>query len=114
MSFFTGTPEDYPQYFHMNLTTAELTLLKPINRDLHQKFDLVIKVILTEFLFPYAFENCLVAKSTRENVVESCLSFLDYFFKPSGVSYHHHKGEGCEVLLKRERVMLDAFSRQLS
>ncbi|XP_064924246.1 protocadherin-15 isoform X5 [Columba livia] len=27
----------------MNLTTAELTLLKPINRDLHQKFDLVIK-----------------------------------------------------------------------
>ncbi|KAF1449554.1 Protocadherin-15, partial [Spheniscus demersus] len=41
--FFTGTPEDYPQYFHMNLTTAVLTLLKPINRDLHQKFDLVIK-----------------------------------------------------------------------
>ncbi|XP_062493909.1 protocadherin-15 isoform X7 [Pezoporus occidentalis] len=27
----------------MNLTTAVLTLLKPINRDLHQKFDLVIK-----------------------------------------------------------------------
>ncbi|XP_027548726.1 protocadherin-15 isoform X5 [Neopelma chrysocephalum] len=42
-SILVGTPEDYPQYFHMNLTTAELTLLKPINRDLHQKFDLVIK-----------------------------------------------------------------------
>ncbi|XP_056351491.1 protocadherin-15 isoform X2 [Oenanthe melanoleuca] len=42
-SILIGTPEDYPQYFHMNLTTAELTLLKPINRDLHQKFDLVIK-----------------------------------------------------------------------
>ncbi|XP_053548881.1 protocadherin-15 [Bombina bombina] len=38
-----GTPEDYAQYFYMNITTAELTLLKPINRDLHQKFDLVIK-----------------------------------------------------------------------
>ncbi|XP_012985662.2 protocadherin-15 isoform X2 [Melopsittacus undulatus] len=42
-SILVGTPEDYSQYFHMNLTTAELTLLKPINRDLHQKFDLVIK-----------------------------------------------------------------------
>uniref|UniRef100_A0A8C3R0M7 Protocadherin related 15 n=1 Tax=Cyanoderma ruficeps TaxID=181631 RepID=A0A8C3R0M7_9PASS len=42
-SILVGTPEDYPQYFHMNLTTAELSLLKPINRDLHQKFDLVIK-----------------------------------------------------------------------
>ncbi|XP_050161453.1 protocadherin-15 isoform X1 [Myiozetetes cayanensis] len=42
-SILVGTPEDFPQYFHMNLTTAELTLLKPINRDLHQKFDLVIK-----------------------------------------------------------------------
>ncbi|XP_014114964.1 PREDICTED: protocadherin-15 isoform X2 [Pseudopodoces humilis] len=42
-SILVGTPEDYPQYFHMNLTTAELTLLKPVNRDLHQKFDLVIK-----------------------------------------------------------------------
>lgn len=57
--FFAGTPEDYPQYFHMNLTTAELTLLKPINRDLHQKFDLVIKVIWAEFfsVFLYSLEN---------------------------------------------------------
>uniref|UniRef100_A0A8C3ISV2 Protocadherin related 15 n=1 Tax=Chrysemys picta bellii TaxID=8478 RepID=A0A8C3ISV2_CHRPI len=42
-SILLGTPEDYPQYFCMNLTTAVLSLLKPINRDLHQKFDLVIK-----------------------------------------------------------------------
>ncbi|XP_067996482.1 protocadherin-15 [Melanerpes formicivorus] len=42
-SILVGTPEDYPLYFHMNLSTAELTLLRPINRDLHQKFDLVIK-----------------------------------------------------------------------
>uniref|UniRef100_A0A8D0GEL4 Protocadherin-15 n=1 Tax=Sphenodon punctatus TaxID=8508 RepID=A0A8D0GEL4_SPHPU len=42
-SILVGTPEDYPQYFHMNLSTAVLSLLKPISRDLHQKFDLVIK-----------------------------------------------------------------------
>ncbi|XP_056385985.1 protocadherin-15 [Hyla sarda] len=42
-SILVGTPEDYAQYFHMNRTTAVLTLLKPVNRDLHQKFDLVIK-----------------------------------------------------------------------
>ncbi|XP_066474848.1 protocadherin-15 isoform X2 [Tiliqua scincoides] len=42
-SILVGTPEDYAQYFSMNGTTAILSLLKPINRDLHQKFDLVIK-----------------------------------------------------------------------
>ncbi|XP_040218008.1 protocadherin-15 isoform X6 [Rana temporaria] len=42
-SILVGTPEDYTEYFHMNRTTAVLTLLKPVNRDLHQKFDLVIK-----------------------------------------------------------------------
>ncbi|XP_068113953.1 protocadherin-15 [Hyperolius riggenbachi] len=42
-SILVGTPEDYADYFHMNRTTAVLTLLKPVNRDLHQKFDLVIK-----------------------------------------------------------------------
>uniref|UniRef100_F6WJ16 Protocadherin-15 n=1 Tax=Ornithorhynchus anatinus TaxID=9258 RepID=F6WJ16_ORNAN len=38
-----GTPEDYLQYFYMDPSTAELSLLQPINRDFHQKFDLVIK-----------------------------------------------------------------------
>ncbi|XP_026535897.1 protocadherin-15 [Notechis scutatus] len=42
-SILVGTPEDYSQYFSMNATTAKLSLLKPINRDFHQKFDLVIK-----------------------------------------------------------------------
>lgn len=81
----------------MNLTTAVLTLLKPVNRDLHQKFDLVIKVILAEFVFPYAFENCLVTKSSRGNVGVGggggeaggpCLSFLHFslfFFSLSGI-----------------------------
>lgn len=39
-----GTPEDYPRFFHMHPRTAELSLLEPVNRDFHQKFDLVIKV----------------------------------------------------------------------
>ncbi|XP_039222867.1 protocadherin-15, partial [Crotalus tigris] len=42
-SILVGTPEDYSPYFSMNATTAKLSLLKPINRDFHQKFDLVIK-----------------------------------------------------------------------
>nr|ABC79273.1 protocadherin-15-CD2 isoform 6 [Mus musculus] len=43
-SILVGTPEDYPRFFHMHPRTAELTLLEPVNRDFHQKFDLVIKV----------------------------------------------------------------------
>ncbi|XP_069097078.1 protocadherin-15 [Pleurodeles waltl] len=42
-SILVGIPEDYNDYFRMNQTTAVVTLLKPISRDLHQKFDLVIK-----------------------------------------------------------------------
>ncbi|XP_068817412.1 protocadherin-15 isoform X5 [Capricornis sumatraensis] len=42
-SILVGTPEDYPRFFHMHPRTAELSLLEPINRDFHQKFDLVIK-----------------------------------------------------------------------
>uniref|UniRef100_A0A286XPL6 Protocadherin-15 n=1 Tax=Cavia porcellus TaxID=10141 RepID=A0A286XPL6_CAVPO len=42
-SILVGTPEDYPRFFHMHPRTAELSLLEPVNRDIHQKFDLVIK-----------------------------------------------------------------------
>ncbi|XP_044516266.1 protocadherin-15 [Gracilinanus agilis] len=42
-SILVGTPEEYPQYFHMHPRTAELSLLQPVNRDFYQKFDLVIK-----------------------------------------------------------------------
>ncbi|XP_069755500.1 protocadherin-15b [Narcine bancroftii] len=42
-SILVGTPEDYAKYFYLNNITAELYLLRPINRDFHQKFDLVIK-----------------------------------------------------------------------
>ncbi|XP_054546647.1 protocadherin-15 isoform X2 [Talpa occidentalis] len=42
-SILVGTPEDYPRFFHMHPRTAELSLLEAVNRDFHQKFDLVIK-----------------------------------------------------------------------
>ncbi|XP_041117437.1 protocadherin-15-like isoform X2 [Polyodon spathula] len=42
-SILVGTPENYINYFSLNQTTAELRLLKPVSRDLYQKFDLVIK-----------------------------------------------------------------------
>lgn len=99
----------------MNLTTAVLTLLKPVNRDLHQKFDLVIKVILAEFVFPYAFENCLVTKSSRGNVAGGVglggwgsrgalhvfPAFFFIFFLASQASFSTMtEKEGCELILK--------------
>lgn len=40
----SGKPETYAEYFSLNRTTAELVLLKPIDRELYRRFDLVIKV----------------------------------------------------------------------
>lgn len=40
----TGKPESYVDYFSLNQTSAELLLLKPVDRELHSRFDLVIKV----------------------------------------------------------------------
>uniref|UniRef100_A0A8C4H927 Cadherin domain-containing protein n=1 Tax=Dicentrarchus labrax TaxID=13489 RepID=A0A8C4H927_DICLA len=42
-SILVGKPESYAEYFSLNRTTAELLLLKPIDRELHRRFDLVIK-----------------------------------------------------------------------
>ncbi|KAM6897023.1 protocadherin-15-like [Xenentodon cancila] len=42
-SILIGKPESYVEYFSLNATTAELLLVKPINRELHHRFDLVIK-----------------------------------------------------------------------
>ncbi|XP_062415976.1 protocadherin-15-like isoform X1 [Pungitius pungitius] len=42
-SFLIGKPESYAEYFSLNVTTAELLLLKPIDRELYRRFDLVIK-----------------------------------------------------------------------
>ncbi|XP_029312580.1 protocadherin-15-like [Cottoperca gobio] len=42
-SILIGKPESYAEYFSLNGTTAELLLRKPIDRELHRRFDLVIK-----------------------------------------------------------------------
>ncbi|KAF3704406.1 Protocadherin-15 Precursor [Channa argus] len=42
-SILIGKPESYAEYFSLNRTTAELLLLKPIDRELYYRFDLVIK-----------------------------------------------------------------------
>uniref|UniRef100_H3C5M5 Protocadherin-15 n=1 Tax=Tetraodon nigroviridis TaxID=99883 RepID=H3C5M5_TETNG len=38
-----GHPATYAEYFSLNKTTAELRVLQPINRDLYQRFTLIIK-----------------------------------------------------------------------
>ncbi|XP_068611043.1 protocadherin-15-like [Brachionichthys hirsutus] len=38
-----GKPESYAEHFSLNRTTADLLLLKPIDRELHSRFELVIK-----------------------------------------------------------------------
>uniref|UniRef100_A0A668RJB3 Protocadherin-15 n=1 Tax=Oreochromis aureus TaxID=47969 RepID=A0A668RJB3_OREAU len=42
-SILIGKPESYVEYFRLNRTTAELLLLKPIDREYYRRFDLVIK-----------------------------------------------------------------------
>ncbi|MEQ2233370.1 Protocadherin-15, partial [Ilyodon furcidens] len=43
-SILIGKPATYAEYFSLNRTTAELMLLKPIDREIYRRFDLVIKV----------------------------------------------------------------------
>uniref|UniRef100_A0A8C1YVD5 Protocadherin-15 n=1 Tax=Cyprinus carpio TaxID=7962 RepID=A0A8C1YVD5_CYPCA len=38
-----GQPATYPEFFSLNRSTAELRLLKPVDRELYQRFNLVIK-----------------------------------------------------------------------
>ncbi|XP_034563499.1 protocadherin-15-like isoform X4 [Notolabrus celidotus] len=42
-SILIGKPESYADYFSLNRTTAELLLLRPIDRERYRRFDLVIK-----------------------------------------------------------------------
>uniref|UniRef100_A0A3P8V6C1 Protocadherin-15 n=1 Tax=Cynoglossus semilaevis TaxID=244447 RepID=A0A3P8V6C1_CYNSE len=42
-SILIGKPQLYADYFSLNRTTAELLLLKPVDRELFRRFDLVIK-----------------------------------------------------------------------
>ncbi|XP_016382084.1 protocadherin-15-like [Sinocyclocheilus rhinocerous] len=38
-----GQPTTYPEFFSLNRSTGELRLLKPVDRELYQRFNLVIK-----------------------------------------------------------------------
>nr|XP_057918204.1 protocadherin-15-like [Doryrhamphus excisus] len=42
-SILIGKPDSYVEYFSLNRSTAELLLLKPIDRELYRRFDLVVK-----------------------------------------------------------------------
>ncbi|XP_062311271.1 protocadherin-15-like, partial [Osmerus eperlanus] len=42
-SILIGKPDAYAHFFSLNRTSAELLLLRPIDRELYQRFDLVIK-----------------------------------------------------------------------
>ncbi|XP_019738894.1 protocadherin-15-like isoform X3 [Hippocampus comes] len=42
-SILIGKPESYAEYFSLNRTTAELSLRKPVDRELCRKFDLIVK-----------------------------------------------------------------------
>ncbi|KTG05233.1 hypothetical protein cypCar_00041171, partial [Cyprinus carpio] len=42
-----GQPATYAEFFSLNRSTAELRLLKPVDRELYQRFNLVIKVIIS-------------------------------------------------------------------
>lgn len=50
---FSGHPAAHAEYFSLNKTTAELLVLQPINRDLYQRFTLIIKVIKNSYYFSF-------------------------------------------------------------
>lgn len=56
----SGHPATYAEYFSLNKTTAELRVLQPINRDLYQRFTLIIKVIKNNHLRSSAFMGLLL------------------------------------------------------
>lgn len=58
----SGHPATYAEYFSLNKTTAELRVLQPINRDLYQRFTLIIKVIKNKIIFgyPYLWVYCCI------------------------------------------------------
>jgi len=73
----SGQPESYAEYFSLNGTTAELLILKPIDRELYRRFDLVIKV-----------RNTGTAKKGRRNLI----------FEPACFFWKRHPPPQCAVL----------------
>lgn len=77
---FSGKPASYADYFSLNGTTAELLLLRPISREQQQRFDLIIKVIITKM---ESFENACGA-----GLLYLANRMLLFYFNYSSFSFH--------------------------
>ncbi|XP_037610814.1 protocadherin-15-like isoform X3 [Sebastes umbrosus] len=66
-SILIGKPESYVEYFSLNGTSAELLLLKPIDRELYRRFDLVIKAEQDNGHPLPAFANLLIEVLDENN-----------------------------------------------
>ncbi|KAM8876084.1 protocadherin-15b isoform 1-T1 [Synchiropus picturatus] len=86
-SVLIGKPESYSEYFSLNRTTAELLLLKPIDRELHHRFDLVIKAEQDNGHPLPAFANLQIEVLDENNQAP-------YFLRPS---YHGYVSEASPV-----------------
>lgn len=76
-SYVAGEPSAYSAYFSLNKTTAEVRVLQPISRDLHQAFTLVIKV---------NYRNIRLIHPLIVALLESALHLLNSF----EISLHVH------------------------
>uniref|UniRef100_A0A7N8Y4Z0 Protocadherin-15 n=1 Tax=Mastacembelus armatus TaxID=205130 RepID=A0A7N8Y4Z0_9TELE len=86
-SILIGKPESYAEYFSMNRTTAELLLLKPIDRELYRRFDLVIKAEQDNGHPLPAFANLQIEVLDKNNQAP-------YFLE---TSYHGYVSEASPV-----------------
>ncbi|TDG98030.1 hypothetical protein EPR50_G00213960 [Perca flavescens] len=86
-SILIGKPESYAEYFNLNRTTAELLLLKPIDRELYRRFDLVIKAEQDNGHPLPAFANLQIEVLDKNNQAP-------YFLE---TSYHGYVSEGSPV-----------------
>ncbi|XP_078135215.1 protocadherin-15b [Sander vitreus] len=86
-SILIGKPESYAEYFSLNRTTAELLLLKPIDRELYRRFDLVIKAEQDNGHPLPAFANLQIEVLDKNNQAP-------YFLE---TSYHGYVSEASSV-----------------
>uniref|UniRef100_A0A8C9XI36 Protocadherin-15 n=1 Tax=Sander lucioperca TaxID=283035 RepID=A0A8C9XI36_SANLU len=86
-SILIGKPESYAEYFSLNRTTAELLLLKPIDRELFRRFDLVIKAEQDNGHPLPAFANLQIEVLDKNNQAP-------YFLE---TSYHGYVSEASPV-----------------
>uniref|UniRef100_A0A665WB09 Protocadherin-15 n=1 Tax=Echeneis naucrates TaxID=173247 RepID=A0A665WB09_ECHNA len=86
-SILIGKPDSFAEYFSLNRTTAQLLLLKPIDRELYRRFDLVIKAEQNNGHPLPAFANLQIEVLDENNQTP-------YFLE---TSYHGYVSEGSPV-----------------